>query len=510
MQIFSTDESFIATMEVQQKLALAALLRESREHYIRFFFKLREGTKFQCSQHHRLLHETLAKVYSGEIKRLIINMPPGYTKTEEAVIAFISGGLAINPRAKFIHSSYSRELVSENSTKTKDTILLPEFQELYPMKLRSDTKAKLKWYTQYGGGMLAAASGSAITGFRAGRMEPGFTGAFIWDDPLKPDDAYSDPKRNKINQRYNSTMKSRLAHEDIPVVVIMQRLHDNDLTGFLLSGGSGEKWHHLELPVWIAKEPMTIPNEWTHRIPIEVDLPPGPLWEAKHNKAQIEILKNDPYSFASQYMQRPAPLGGGIFKDSWWEYYDEIPDLRAMMVYSDTASKTAEHNDYSVFTLVGLTRDRKLCILDVLRGKWEAPELLTTAKAFWMKAKLRRSMTLPGAKRFAVEDKSSGIGLIQQLKKEIGAQSVRGVPRDIDKVRRAMGCVKEIYGGNVLLPSKPTILTDGAWVSDFKDEFRRFTVNDTHAYDDQIDTVLDAIEELLVQGMGGFYDNVRK
>ena len=120
---------------------------------------------------------------------------------------------------------------------------------------------------------MATASGGQITGFRAGRMEEGFTGAFINDDPVKPDDAYSNVKRNAINNRFNNTMRSRLAVESVPMINIMQRIHEDDLTGFLLKGGSGDYWHHLVIPTFLSEEALSkpYPKDYTHGKAIDLN-----------------------------------------------------------------------------------------------------------------------------------------------------------------------------------------------------------------------------------------------
>lgn len=240
--------------------------------FLRYFFKLREGTRMIRNWHHYVIEYVLQAVYDGHINRLVINISPGYTKTEQAVINFIARGLAINPRSKYIHASYSADLAQENSSKIKEVISLPEYQELWPLAVRTDTKGKKRWFTEQGGGMMAAAAGGQITGFRAGRMEEGFTGAFIIDDPVKPDDAYSEPKRNAINNRFNNTMRSRLAVEDVPMIVIMQRIHENDLSGYLLKGGSGDYWHHLNIPALFSEEVLNkpYPDDYTHGKPIDL------------------------------------------------------------------------------------------------------------------------------------------------------------------------------------------------------------------------------------------------
>lgn len=249
-----------------EKRMLKYMLENDGIQFMRYFFKHREGTKMLRNWHHYVIEYVLQAVYDGKINRLIVNIAPGYTKTEQVVLNFIARGLALNPRSKYIHASYSADLAQENSSKIKETINLQEFQDLWPMDVRVDTKGKKRWFTEDGGGMMAAAAGGQITGFRAGRMEDGFTGAFIIDDPVKPDDAYSVPKRNAINNRFNNTMRSRLAVESVPMIVIMQRIHEDDLTGYLLKGGSGDNWYHLTIPTLLSDEEINreYPEDYTH------------------------------------------------------------------------------------------------------------------------------------------------------------------------------------------------------------------------------------------------------
>ena len=209
--------------------------------FTRYIFKENTGIKFEVANFHIELAQTLERVHKGEIKRLIINIPPRYGKTEIAVKMYISWCLAKNPRAKFIHLSYSDALALDNSSMTREYILSDAFQRIWQLTLKKDSQSRKKWYTTQGGGVYATASGGAITGFGAGNG-----GAIIIDDPLKPDDALSDVRRGFINNRYNTTIRSRVNDRDVPIIVIMQRLHEDDLSGYLLEGNSGEPWHHLK------------------------------------------------------------------------------------------------------------------------------------------------------------------------------------------------------------------------------------------------------------------------
>ena len=252
---------------------LRHMLENDGLQFMRYFFKHREGIQMLRNWHHYVIEYVLQAVYDMKIPRLIVNIAPGYSKTEQVVLNFITRGLALNPRSKFIHASYSGDLAQDNSSKIKDMVSSHEFQELWPMGIRVDSKGKKRWFTELGGGMMAAPAGGQITGFRAGRMEEGFTGAFVIDDPVKPDDAYSEIKRNGVNNRFNNTMRSRLAVEEVPMIVIMQRIHEDDLSGYLLRGGSGDIWHHLSIPTHLSEEQLNkpYPDDHTHGIPISIN-----------------------------------------------------------------------------------------------------------------------------------------------------------------------------------------------------------------------------------------------
>lgn len=492
---------------------LRFLVRERQIFALGLAVEVLEGSELRKAPHHKPICYALDRVIRGEIKRLIINVPPGYGKTLAAVWTFIARGFVVNPQARFIHSSYSQDLALDNSSKVKDILLSEEWQHFNPLSLKDDTSAKGLWRTDTGGGLRAVQSGGGITGFRAGQMQEGFSGAFVLDDPLKPDDARSQRKTAVYSQRYNTTIASRLAHEDVPIVVIMQRLCrfnsdepelSGDMSEFLLRGGSGEMWHHLLLPIEIDNS-VPYPSEWTHGIPIPHGLQDGVLWDYKHTRADVERLKRaNRVVFDAQYQQRPTKhAGGGIIKGSWFNTYTALPTLRKIAIFADTANKTAERHDYSVFLCAGLGADGNLYLLDMLRGKWEITDLIAKAKAFWDKHKRKHGMDRLGASELYVEDKASGTQLIQTLVREM-QQTIKPVQRATDKFTRVNGVVAEISGGKVLVPaqaivdSKGNPVTDAAWVSDFMSECEAFTADDSHAFDDQVDTLVDAIERLLL------------
>lgn len=291
----------------QRNFARKIECEEDGLYYSRYFFKQRTGGKMIIAPHHLAIQRALDRVINGEITRLVINVPPGYTKTELATINMMGRGLALNKRARFMHLSYSHNLALLNSSTARGMIKSKLYQAMWPMELRDDADSKAMWWNEHGGGVYASSAAGQVTGFRAGHMEPGWQGALIIDDPVKPDDAYSEIVRDGVNNRFNETIKSRLAIETTPMIVIMQRIHYHDLSGYLLRGGSGEKWHHLNLPVIIDNSQSYAAQypENTHAIPIDHGLPDGWLWPFKHNESHRVSLFSHRRTAEAQYMQKP-------------------------------------------------------------------------------------------------------------------------------------------------------------------------------------------------------------
>ncbi|HCA3680228.1 TPA: DNA-packaging protein [Klebsiella pneumoniae] len=342
------------TTAEQKAFARKVECEEDGLYYARYFFKQRTGGKMIVAPHHKVIQKTLDRVIDGEIQRLIINVPPGYTKTELATINMMGRGLALNCRARFMHLSYSHNLALLNSSTARGMIKSQAYQSMWPMALRDDADSKAMWWTEHGGGVYASSAAGQVTGFRAGHMEPGWQGALIIDDPVKPDDAYSDTVRNGVNNRFNETIKSRLAIETTPMIVIMQRIHYHDLSGYLLRGGSGEKWHHLNLPVIIdsSRSYEEIYPENTHAIPIDHGLPDGWLWPFKHNESHRVSLFSHRRTAEAQYMQNPKRFNaeGALWSEEMISAAHAMritQDLARTVVAIDPQATNSEESDES-------------------------------------------------------------------------------------------------------------------------------------------------------------------
>ncbi len=342
------------TTAEQKAFARKVECEEDGLYYARYFFKQRTGGKMIVAPHHKVIQKTLDRVIDGEIQRLIINVPPGYTKTELATINMMGRGLALNCRARFMHLSYSHNLALLNSSTARGMIKSQAYQSMWPMALRDDADSKAMWWTEHGGGVYASSAAGQVTGFRAGHMEPGWQGALIIDDPVKPDDAYSEIVRDGVNNRFNETIKSRLAIETTPMIVIMQRIHYHDLSGYLLRGGSGEKWHHLNLPVIIDSSRSyeeTYPEN-THAIPIDHGLSDGWLWPFKHNESHRVSLFSHRRTAEAQYMQNPKRFNaeGALWNEEMISAAHAMritQDLARTVVAIDPQATNSEESDES-------------------------------------------------------------------------------------------------------------------------------------------------------------------
>lgn len=434
-------------------------------NFTRYIYKENHRRNFTVAPHFVLMADALMKVINGQTKRLIINIPPRYGKTELAVKAFISYGLAINSISKFIHLSYSDDLALDNSSQTKEYVESEAYQSLWQMELKADQKGKKKWFNNYGGGVYATSSGGAITGFGAGVAESKvFAGAIIIDDPLKPDDAFSEVKRKAVNERFNNTIRSRVNDRNTPIIVIMQRLHEDDMSGFLLNGGSGEDWTHLCLPA--------------------LDKNNEPLWEDKHTFAELEqIRQGSRYTFAGQYMQTPSPDDGGEWKKTWFEIINKqsIPPIKWNM-YIDGAYTKDNANDPTGIQIAGKYNNDYI-ILTSIDKYLEMPELLKFIPEFIKATGVHINMIY-------VEPKASGKSIAQLIKQQtkLNIAEIKSDFVQMSKIERARSVSPFIESGRVKL-------IEGSWNEHYLQQIAVFP-NGKH--DEHIDLTCYGIEKELM------------
>lgn len=502
-----------------ERIVLKCKCETDHLFFSRVFFKDRQGVKFIVNWHHHLIAAALERVLRGETKNLLINVSPGSSKTEVAVINFIARGLALNPNARFLHLSSGDDLVLLNSQTARDIVQSDLYQSMWPMEIADDAKAKKRWNVMQGdnkaGGVYAVSLGGQITGFRAGHMSAGWNGAIVIDDPLKADDAFSPAAIRIANRRLLTTVKSRRANPDVPIVVIMQRVGMNDPSGFIKGGNLPGEWEFLTIPAliddaYVATLPPHIAamvdsaerdergrfSYWPYKEPLHelLALESGGGQDQDGNRISRFV-------FNSQYQQSPVAVGGNIIHGNKFVRVAMAPKIQYRKIYADTAMKTAERNDYSVFECWGKGEDGKIYLLDIMRGKWEAPDLKRRALEFW--AKHRDAQAYPAfshgvCREMAVEDKASGTGLIQDLR-TTHQIPVRPIERVKDKLTRVMDVLPYIDAGYVC------VIEGSPFVSDFIAECEAFTSDDSHAYDDQIDPMCDAIVDMMGKRTNGFF-----
>jgi predicted phage terminase large subunit-like protein len=394
--------------------------------YTCYFFKEIQNQKFVINQHHEQVCEVLRKVLSGEIKKAMINIAPRYSKTEIAVKNFISQGLALNAASKYIHLSYSDDLALDNSEGVKSIVEHEKYRELFPeVQIKHDSRAKKKWYTTAGGGVYATSTAGQVTGFGAGKVDQEdeeltelideffpakkksskedpiaddafmvkngfqvqFGGALIIDDPIKPEDADSETKRERINNRYDSTIKNRVNSRNTPIIIIMQRLHENDLCGYLLENEPGE-WHVLSLPCIYTDD----------------DGIEKALWPFKHTLEELRALEaQNPLVFGRQYMMNPMPAGGYLYSREWKTYQsiDTIPYSKTQIrkSYTDTADLGTDY----LCSVAYIETELAMYVTDVLytQAAMETTEPQTARQLYEQRTEFARFESNNGGRGFA-------------------------------------------------------------------------------------------------------------
>ena len=328
--------------------AKAKRIKCEKEHlfFTRAFFLPRMGFKFSVNWHHEYIADKIDEVIAGKVKNLVINVPPGSGKTE-LLTNLIARGIARNARSRFLYLSFSQSLVEDVSATARNIVKSEDFQNLWPVKISTSTDAKSSWKTTVdgydAGHVYSASMGGQVTGRRAGTLaNEGFTGAIILDDPLKPEDAFSQTARRKANRKILNTVNSRKAKSDTPIILIMQRLHVEDPTNFVLTGNVPGEWEQISIPALIDDEYISkLPEHIQRKIPRDVERDEKgrqsywPLKESLLSLLQLEKGGEDKdgatvsrYTFASQYMQNPKKLGGDLVKAEWFPRYLDLPVLK--------------------------------------------------------------------------------------------------------------------------------------------------------------------------------------
>lgn len=500
-----------------EQAALAKAGEASPLAFTALWFNITQGDSFRTNWHHHYFNWAAEKLLSGEAKNIIINIPPGGTKTEFWSVHLPVYAMTKFPRVRVLNTSYSKDLVNENSERSRALVKSAEFQQFYPFEIGKDKVDD--WTLERKGKRLhqlySRSSGGQITGVRGGYMGSEYSGHVQADDWDKIDDLFSEAKRKKSHTRIVNTLRSRRAHSGTPFVAIQQRGHVDDSTAFLLAGGAGLKVDlHIKIPATIDRDYIdSLPDGIRERCIRDVCDSKQidgkwSYWPAKDSIDDLLALRlASPYTFASQYDQDPETLDGGIFDADAFLYYgdvDEGADLPEPEQYEyriitvDTAQKTNEWNDWTVFAEWGVF-ERRVYRLNYQRERMEAPQLRRDFESF-VKAAWAKNDRQGVLRKVLVEDKSSGTGLIQEIADRLPI-AVTAVQREKDKLTRAMDVQSFQLASHVVLPY------GDAANYELVAEVSSFTHDDSHKYDDQTDVMIDALEDTFIATESkGFFD----
>ena len=395
----------------------------SFEKFTKVFFKAQYGSSYITADHHLKIIKALQDVVDGKITRLIINIAPRYGKTQLVVKSFISWCFALNPKCRFLHLSYSDMLVYDNSENIRDIMTLDLYKDLFPRSALASEKGSAKrWKTKAGGELYAVSTQGQVTGFGSGRMDSEleqmdggndifsfddhtnevlqmigattniFQGAIMIDDPIKPEDATSDLVRERINQRFENTIRNRVNSRKTPIIIIMQRLHEHDLCGYLQEVEPNE-WTVLSLPV-IQEDPETGEE--------------SALWPMKHTLKELyRIREINPLVFDTQYLQNPTPSEGLMYQSFRTYRPDELPTGNKAIQkwnYTDTADTGADHLC-------------SICFINTPEYCYVTDVLFTDAPMEVTEPKLAKMLAKNGTVEALIESNNGGRGFARNVKR---------------------------------------------------------------------------------------------
>jgi predicted phage terminase large subunit-like protein len=451
-----------------QREEVAQLRLDFADFAQRCFRELNPLVALAMNWHVEIMAAKLTAVYRGEIRRLIVNVPPRYLKSLLGSVAFPAWCLGRQPGTQILCVSYAQDLADKLARDCRRIVMSDWYQRAFPTRLSAQRQAVGEFETTQQGCRLATSVGGVLTGRGADII--------IIDDPLKPEEALSQAQRRAANEWYDHTLYSRLNDKQKgAIVLIMHRLHEDDLVGHVLAQ---EDWEVVRFPA-IAEEDETFavetvwgPRHFTRR-----------RGEALHPEreppAMLEQIRRTigEYNFAGQYQQAPSPLGGGLVKQAWFRHYaaSELPQTFERVVQSwDTANKATELSDFSVCTSWGIA-GKDLYLIDVLRRRMEYPELKRSVREQY--ERFRPSAVL-------IEDKASGTQLIQELIRE-GLYAVTRYQPQCDKVMRMHAQTAMIENGFVRLPER------APWLASYLHEL---TVFPNGKHDDQVDSTAQMLD----------------
>jgi predicted phage terminase large subunit-like protein len=456
------------TSSLLHRLLRASLRQELSCFVEKAFNTLEPGTAYQHNWHVDHLCWQLSRVARGEIRRLIINVPPRSMKSITASVAFPAWVLGHDPTKRIICVSYAEDLARKLSVDTRTLLDSPWYRELFPrLRLASKRPRNTELITTQQGYRFAAGVGGAVLGRGADLI--------IVDDPIKATDALSAAQRRQCAEFYDNTLYTRLNDKRAgAIVIIMQRLHEDDLVGYV-----------LEKDEW---EVVSIPAIETHTRTYRLGDDAGHLYrrcagevlqESREPRQVLEQIRRSQGSltFSAQYQQAPVPAEGNIVKREWLRFYKDPPAAFDFTVASwDTASTLSQSADYSVGTVWG-AKGLDFYLLDLVRGRFEVPEL---------RREVLRLSRHWGVDQTVIEDSDIGRAITQDLRRAGEYRAILKKPR-FDKEARCLAQSARFEAGQVHVPQ------EAPWLASWIAELLAFP-NGRH--DDQVDSTSQALDYL--------------
>ena len=459
-----------ATLEPErEKTAEALKAEESLAEFFRQAWPIMEpGVQYIHGWHIDAICEHLEAVTRGEIRKLLINMPPRHAKSSLVSVAWPAWEWIKRPWMKYLYSSYSMVLSIRDSVACRRLISSPWYQANWgsSFTLVEDVNLKQRFENTQHGYRIATSVGGAVTGEGGNRV--------VTDDPHNVKEAESAVTREGVLDWWSQAMSTRLndPRKDA-FVVVMQRVHDNDLSGKLIRDGD---YYHLCLPCRYEGVKTHWKIGWQDPRTKEGEL----LWPERFDEKAISEMETTlgSYAAAAQLQQRPTPAEGGIFKKAWFKSYEHRPFFVRTIESWDTATSESEIAAYSVGQVWGETTEGDYYLLHVERARYTFPQLKASVIA--LHKKFNGTAVL-------VEDKSSGRQICQELGRGRRIPIIPIQPGRQDKVARAMACSAIIESGAVYLPAQ------APWLADFMQEILTFPKSD---FKDQVDSMTQALHYL--------------
>lgn len=458
----------------------AELARRSLRAFVEQAWPIVESSTFVPNWHLDVVCQQLEAVTRGEIRRLLINVPPGTAKSLIVSVFWPAWEWATDPTKRYLTASYGQDLATRDAVKMRVLVESAWFQQFWPVSFRFDQNQKTRFENTDGGWRIATSVGGRGTGEHPDRI--------VIDDPHNAKEAESDVERQAAVDWFTQTVSTRGVTRGAAIVIVMQRLHELDLSGHVLSGQTAEEWTHLCLPMRAESASALVPTKAT-RPQVDTRQPGELLWPSLFTEAKVSSLERalGSYATAGQLQQRPAPAEGGILKLKWLRYYEEgsTPAIDRVIISVDPALKDKQQHDFWAIQAWGFRAPNRYALRRVhtRMGLSEAIQHIVDMHRWAVE-------TYPDAGILVlIENAAAGPDAIRLLRRRISGVvpwTAKG-----DKVQRAMAASPVLEGGNVFVPGvedmtggKPDSALTPGWVQEMVTEWASFP---NGAHDDDVD-----------------------